>query len=91
MSALYNHMVAALRAHWKAHQNVYPQRIELTDAALHELNAMRKLVNESMAFELRPGWESVFHGVPLQGGRPVNALVAADGALVPLELAPEQG
>lgn len=84
MSALYNHMVAALRAHWTAHSQQYPQRFELTDAALRELNDTRKLVNDTMNYVLRPGWEAVFLGVPVQGGAAVNALVAADGSLHPL-------
>ncbi|MEG3000750.1 MAG: hypothetical protein RR855_09390 [Comamonas sp.] len=84
MSALYNHMVAALREHWTAHSQQYPQRFELTDAALRELNDTRQLVNGTMNYVLRPGWEAVFHGVPLQGGCAVNALVAADGSHQPL-------
>jgi hypothetical protein len=55
MSALYNHMVAALREHWTAHSQQYPQRFELTDAALRELNDTRKLVNDTMNYVLRPG------------------------------------
>lgn len=91
MSDLYNHMVVALREHWSAHANTYPQRFELTDVALHQLNATRKLVNDTMNYVLRPGWEHVFLGVPLQGGRPENVLVAADGALRPLGTLPAEG
>ena len=84
MSALYNHMVNALRGHWTAHGQQYPQRFELTDAAFRELNDSRKLVNDTMNYVLRPGWDAVFHGVPLQAGCAVNTLVAADGSVHPL-------
>lgn len=82
MSSLYNHMVEALREHWKAHNNTYPQRFDLTDVALRALNDNRKMVNTSMNYVLRPGWEQEFLGVPLQAGQPVNAMVAADGTQV---------
>lgn len=84
MSALYNHMVNALREHWTAHGQQYPQRFELTEAALRELNDTRKLVNDTMNYVLRPGWDTVFHGVPLHTGAMVNTMVAADGAVHPL-------
>ena len=77
-------MVDALRSHWAQHENRYPQRFELTDGALRELNETRKLVNQSMAYTLPEGWESTFLGVPLVGGSPSNALVAVNGDTQPL-------
>ena len=77
-------MVDALRSHWTQHENKYPQRFELTDSALKELNETRQLVNESMAYSLPAGWQQTFLGVPLQGGAAVNALVTLDGVAQPL-------
>lgn len=81
MSSIYLNMVGALRSHWSAHDQQYPQRFELTDVALREFIDTRKLVNDTMNYVLTPGWESVFLGVPIQGGSAVNAMVAADGTV----------
>ena len=70
--------------HWKAHNNAYPQAIELTDATWQQVNALRKLINDSMAFSLKPGWEHMLHGVPLERGASLDAVRDMDGQHLPL-------
>ena len=43
MTNLYTPMSLALQAHWKTHNNAYPQKFVLTDSALTTLNQVRKL------------------------------------------------
>lgn len=83
MTNLYTPMSLALQAHWKTHNNAYPQKFVLTDSALTTLNQVRKLVNESIASPLQSGWEREFMGVPLEIG-PANAMVGLDGTETPL-------
>ena len=85
MANLYDSLVAALRAHWTAHGNTYPQHIELTAGDLQALNEERKLINDTMNFRQMPGWEQVFHGAQLQVGE-VNCLVLASGERLPVSL-----
>ncbi|MFG5775923.1 hypothetical protein ACFIQF_02520 [Comamonas sp. J-3] len=80
---LYDLMITALRDHWKAHDNVQPQHFQLTQMALDEFNATRKLVTDTMNFRLPAGWEAEFMGVRLLVGDN-NALVAQDGTIVAL-------
>lgn len=84
MADTYENIITAIHEHWKAHDNAYPQAIELTDATWHEVNALRKLINDSMAFSLKPGWEKVLHGVPLESGASVDAVRDIDGQHLPL-------
>ncbi|MBB2777255.1 UNVERIFIED_ORG: hypothetical protein HNP28_002578 [Comamonas terrigena] len=86
MPNLYDSLVEALRAHWKAHDNAYPSCIELTAADLQALNAERKLINDTMNFKQAYGWEDVFHGAKLQVGA-TSCLVLASGERVPVALA----
>ena len=55
MADTYENIITAIHEHWKAHNNAYPQAIELTDATWQQVNALRKLINDSMAFSLKPG------------------------------------
>ena len=84
MSDLYEQMTTAIQNHWKAHNNAYPQSIELTDASWNELISMRKLVQASMAFSLQPGWDQHLLGVPVHRGADHNEVVCADGQRLPL-------
>lgn len=85
MSDTYEQIITAIHAHWKAHDNAYPQAIQLTDTAWRELNAVRRLVNDSMAFTLQPGWEQSLHGVRIERSPDTNAVLAVDGQRLPLQ------
>lgn len=85
MSDMYEQIITAIHDHWKAHHNRYPQAIQLTDTAWRELNAMRKLVNDSMAFSPQPGWEQSLHGVHIERSADTNAVLDMDGQRLPLQ------
>lgn len=81
---LYESMLAALRGHWKANDNAYPQCFELTKESLEALNASRTLVKKSIGLKPLVGDDfNNFHGVKLAIGDS-NALIAKDGTRVPL-------
>lgn len=84
MANLYDSMTQALRTHWKANDNAYPQKFVLTEPALKTLNDLRTLVNTTMANKFRQGWETDFLGVKIEIGN-TNHMVGADGSTVPLE------
>jgi hypothetical protein len=84
MSNIYDSMVSALREHWKANDNAYPQRFELTQVTLEALAATRKLVNDTMNFKKYPDWEQEFLGVPVVLSAEGDAMIAKDGTRVPL-------
>lgn len=91
MSDMYENIVQAMQKHWKAHGNANPQSIQLTASTWQALNTMRQLVNDSMGFSLSPGWEKSFQGVSITVTEGVDALVAIDGTLLPLEGAADVG
>ena len=84
MPSLYDSMTSALREHWKAHDNAYPQRFELTASALDALVAHRTLVNKTMNFSLNSEFGKEFLGVPVVVSDAGNVMVAVDGTRVPL-------
>ena len=84
MANLYESMTGALREHWKANDNAYPQRFELTQVTLEALVAARKLVNDTMNFKKYAGWEQEFLGVPVVLSTEGDAMIDKDGARVPL-------
>ena len=86
MTDMYDTMVAALREHWKAHDNAYPQRFELTQSTWDALVEQRTLVNKTMNFNQRTALGEDFLGVPMVVSNEGNALVAVDGTRVPLNL-----
>lgn len=88
MPNLYDALIAMLRDHWKTHDNAYPQRIELNASDMQVLLADRQLVNVSMNFKPAPGWETHFHGVPLQEAD-VSAVVDVHGVHMPVLLGAE--
>ncbi|MES2187930.1 MAG: hypothetical protein V4505_25490 [Pseudomonadota bacterium] len=74
----------ALQAHWKAHDNKYPQRIALTPADHAELMRTIKLVR-STAGDMQEPDRHRFMGTPLEvevAGP--SMLVAVDGTTVAL-------
>lgn len=84
MANIYDSMVGVLREHWKANDNAYPQRFELSQVTLDALVAARKIVNETMKFSRASGWEREFLGVPVVLSTEGGAMIAKDGARVPL-------
>lgn len=86
MPNIYDSMISALRDHWKANANAYPQRFELTQATLDGLVSDRRLVNETMNFPLnqKASYEQEFLGVPIEVSADGNVLVALNGERVPL-------
>lgn len=80
---LYDTMIAAIREHWKAHDNHMPQHFQLTEIAHRALNETRALVNQTMNFRQAPGWENEFQGVKIVRGDS-NQMVSKDGAVVQL-------
>jgi hypothetical protein len=86
MENIYDSMISAVREHWKANNNAYPQRFELTQSTLDGLLADRRLVNETMNYplNLKNGYEKEFLGVPVTVSSEGNALIALDGTRVSL-------
>lgn len=86
MTNIYDSMIGALREHWKANKNAYPQRFELTQSTFDGLLADRRLVNETMNYplNLKNGYEKEFLGVPVVASPEGNALIALDGTRVVL-------
>lgn len=77
-----HHVLAqAIRAHWAAHQNAYPQRIILTHAQHDDLI---RLVTIGRAGEA-PADSDTFQGCKIERGNSA-VLVSADGTEVPLDL-----
>lgn len=80
---LYDSMIGALREHWKANDNAYPQCFELTQASFDGLIALRRIVIEGLGSKELPGGKDKFLGVKIVIGSS-NALIAKDGARVEL-------
>ena len=83
---LYEALIAIVREHWKTHNNVYPQRIELSPSDMKDLLDARLMVNETMNFQLTPGWEQSFHGTPVQLAD-VSCVVDDNGQRLPVSRA----
>lgn len=82
-SDVHHVLIQAIRAHWTANAGAYPQRIILTPAQQDALNAMRTIGRAGVP----PADLHEFLGCKIErqdGARP--ALIAADGAEVPLDL-----
>ncbi len=83
MSNIYDAITKAISAHWKAHDNKYPQKIVLSPEQRAAFMRMRNLGRD-------PGHEiheTHFMGVAIEGvaGAP-GYLVAVDGGQVALEV-----
>lgn len=83
MPNLYDTLIALLKDHWKAHNNAYPQRIELSAHDMQVLMDDRLLVNENMNFKLTPGWEAEFHGTPVQVAD-TSSVIDVNGERIPV-------
>lgn len=80
---LYDSMTGALREHWKANDNAYPQCFELTQASFDGLIASRELVIKGLGAKELPGGKDQFLGVKIVIGSS-NAMIAKDGTRVEL-------
>lgn len=80
MSTIYETLVGAIREHWKAHANQYPQKIVLSAAQHQTLLTQRKLGRVALGTDDDPETDS-FLGVPLEvdDSSPLT-LVAVDGS-----------
>lgn len=85
MPNLYEALITMVRDHWKTYDNAYPQRIELSASDMQALLDERKLVNETMNFQLQPGWEQTFHGTPVQLAD-ASCFVDVNGQRMPITL-----
>ncbi|WP_312566640.1 hypothetical protein [Comamonas sp.] len=85
MPNLYEALITMVRDHWKTYDNAYPQRIELSASDMQALLDERKLVNETMNFQLPPGWEQTFHGTPVQLAD-ASCFVDVNGQRMPITL-----
>ncbi|MGE8397955.1 MAG: hypothetical protein ACN6NT_10165 [Comamonas sp.] len=83
MPNLYDTLIEILRDHWKTHNNAYPQRIELSAHDMQVLSDERLLVNSSMNFKLPSGWETHFHGTPVQVAD-VSSVIDVNGERIPV-------
>lgn len=79
---IYESMISALREHWKAHNNAYPQRFELMQSTCDEVAKQRALVVETMNYKTK--LLDDFLGVPIVVSAEGNAMVDADGSRLPL-------
>lgn len=43
MASIFDTLITSIRAHWKAHDNKYPQAIRLTPAQVDELMRLRRV------------------------------------------------
>lgn len=48
MAHIYDHLLAALKAHWKAHNNAYPQKFILSPADNEVLKDARGSINKAV-------------------------------------------
>ncbi|UIS65506.1 DNA helicase [Acidovorax phage AP1] len=85
MPHLYENLVQAVQAHWKAHANAYPQKFVLSPAQHATLDKDRKAIRRAVTGQqLRDG--EPFMGVPLQVSTDsAGEMVAIDGTVSSLE------
>lgn len=85
MTNIYEAAVAALTAHWAAHNNQYPQKLVLSAAHHAELMRLRQTGTEGLNADPSKLDLSKFMGVPVvieEGAS--SALIVADGTAQPL-------
>lgn len=84
MAHIYDHLLAALKAHWKAHNNAYPQKFILSPADNEVLKNARGSINKAVT-----GKEFSDHAtfmdvkIEVRDGSP-GIVVAVDGTETPL-------
>jgi hypothetical protein len=80
MPLLYDTLVKALTAHWKAHANAYPKRFVLTPAQVDQLHSERKVGHIAIGLGDREIDMATFMGARIEQveGTP-GVMVAVDG------------
>lgn len=88
---LYLLIQQALAAHWKTHDNRYPQKVVLTPAQHQALNDLRQVVatGKSGAKGATPMPGEKFMGVPIEHAPATpGVMIAVDGMEIPLQAPP---
>jgi hypothetical protein len=81
---IYEHLVQALQAHWKAHANTYPQKFVLSPEQLRTLNETRDALGTAITGK-PVAHGSPFMGVPLEkSANTAGEMIAQDGSSSPL-------
>jgi len=87
MANTYDAAVAALRAHWKAHQDKQPRALVLAPGQHDELTRMRRAGLAGLNVDASRMDANVFMGVAIERrDESPGLLIGADGAETPLEL-----
>jgi hypothetical protein len=84
MAHIYDHLLAALKAHWKAHNNAYPQKFILSPADNEVLKDARGSINKAVTgkdFSTHATFMDV--KIEVRDGSP-GIVVAVDGTETPL-------
>lgn len=91
MPHIYENLVQAVQAHWKAHANAYPQKFVLSPAQHAELDEARRAIRRAVTGQQLPDGEP-FLGVPLEvAPGSAGEMVAIDGTVSSLERYPRAG
>ncbi|GAA6119602.1 hypothetical protein [Acidovorax sp. FG27] len=82
---IYEHLVQALQAHWKAHANAYPQKFVLSPEQLKVLDEARDALGVAITGKSVPRG-SPFMDVPIEvSAASVGEMIAHDGTSSPLD------
>ncbi|MFD2298413.1 hypothetical protein QRO11_11965 [Paracidovorax citrulli] len=85
MPHLYEILVQAVQAHWKAHANAYPQKFILSPAQLSDLNDAREAIRRAVTGQRLADGEP-FLGVRLEvAPGSAGEMVAIDGTVSSLD------
>ncbi len=82
---IYEQLVQALRTHWQANSNAYPQKFILSPDARATLDADRRSIRDAVVGKNGKPVDPKFMGVPIeeQPGSP-GEMVAIDGTVTPV-------
>ena len=84
MAHIYDQLFTALKAHWKAHDNAYPQKFILSSADSAVLKEARTAINKAVTGKALSD-HTTFMGVKLEvdDGSP-GVVIAVDGTETPI-------
>ncbi|KQO38106.1 hypothetical protein ASF19_20240 [Acidovorax sp. Leaf84] len=84
MAHIYEQLVTALKAHWKAHNNAYPQKFILSSADNATLKHARASISKAVTGQAMDE-HTTFMGVKLEvNDASPGVVIAVDGAETPL-------
>ena len=87
MATVYDAAVAALRAHWKAHDDKQPQKLALSPSHHDELTKLRRIGLAGLNVSADTLDADRFMGVPIERrDDALGVLVSVDGAAMPLDV-----